>query len=113
MIAGRHRVHSLQFEVTKERRKNIPGVSLKIFANHEMDRAAVYLAIRLRDRIGPRVEAIARTYNRMYENGDETLLEMIDARRTLLKTRMKALDTVIKAQIECGRLAAFLGKEKP
>lgn len=167
VIAAQQRVRALQFKVIKERREIVPGISLKVFANHELDRGAyglavsvelpfwnfnsgrirkaesllaaereklgsekmkiesaaldagaacragVDLAIRYRDRIGPRVEFIVRTYNKAYKHGEATLLEMLDARRTLLKMRMNSLKTFIAAQIQCGRFAAFLGKEQP
>lgn len=165
VIAAQQRVRALQAEVTRERRENVPGVSLKIFANHELDRAAygvavavdlplwnfnsgrirraesllaagrekldaekmeiesaaleaaaacragVDLAIRYRDQLGPRAEHIAQAYKQAYKHGDATLLEMIDAHRTLLETRIKFVAALIDAQIECSRLAALVGKE--
>ena len=75
--------------------------------------AGVSLAIRYRDRVLPKTGAAARTIERTYQLGEATLLEVIDARRTLLETRRQFLDTLVKAQTDCSRLAAIAGEEMP
>jgi cobalt-zinc-cadmium efflux system outer membrane protein len=49
----------------------------------------------------------------MYLLGEASLLEVIDARRTLLDARRSYLGTIAQAQIDCSRLRALVGKELP
>lgn len=75
--------------------------------------AGIELATRYRDRIQPGATSAAQTIERTYELGEATLLEVIDARRTLLETRMQSLEALAKAQTDCGRLAALVGEDSP
>ena len=70
-------------------------------------------AARYRDLILPRVEQASATLERTYELGETGLLDVIDARRTLLEARRDQLDATLAAQLECARLQTLLGKEIP
>ncbi len=50
---------------------------------------------------------------RTYQLGEASLLEVIDARRTLLDTRRQLLGALAQAQIDCSRLGALVGEELP
>ncbi|MBW2732523.1 MAG: TolC family protein [Deltaproteobacteria bacterium] len=167
VVAAQARVQALTAAVSIERRARIPGVSIKAFTNHELDRTAygvglavdlpfwnwnsgnirragaslaagrsqlevdrieiesivveaqaacqagVRLAIRYRDKIQPRSTSAAQTIERTYELGEATLLEVIDARRTLLETRTQFLATLAQAQNDCSRLAVLVGEDLP
>ncbi len=76
-------------------------------------RAAVETAARFGSAVVPRSEAAAATMERTYELGEASLLELIDARRTLLDTRRLHLGALAAAQIECSRLGSLVGEEIP
>ena len=46
-----------------------------------------------------------------YELGEANLLEVIDARRTLLDSRRLYLSAIAEAQIDCSRLDSLVGEE--
>ncbi len=73
--------------------------------------AGVMLATRYSERILPRAEFAARVIERTYQLGEATLLEVIDARRTLLETRGQFLSTLAQTQIDCSRLREIAGEE--
>ena len=73
--------------------------------------AGMVLATRYRERILPRAQSAARVIERTYQLGETTLLEVIDARRTLLETRGQFLSTLAQAQIDCSRLREIVGEE--
>lgn len=74
-------------------------------------RAAVLTATRFRNNVVPRAASAAATMARTYELGETSLLEVIDARRTLLDARRLALSALAQAQIDCSRLRALVGEE--
>ncbi|MDJ0765638.1 MAG: TolC family protein [Myxococcota bacterium] len=165
LVTGQAEVQALTADVALERRQRMPGASVQVFTDHELDRTAygvglavelplwnlnkgninqaqallaarksqldaerieiasvaieaqatcqagVGLAIRYRDQIQPRADSAANTIERTYALGEATLLELIDARRTLLETRMQRLAAFAQAQTECGRLAVLIGEE--
>jgi cobalt-zinc-cadmium efflux system outer membrane protein len=76
-------------------------------------RASLATAVRFRDHVVPRSEAIAFTVERAYQLGEASLLEVIDARRTLLDSRRLYLSALAQAQIDCSRLVALVGGELP
>jgi outer membrane protein, heavy metal efflux system len=76
-------------------------------------RAGTRLAARLKRAVLPRSERAAATVERMYLLGEASLLEVIDARRTLLDARRSYLGNIAQAQIDCSRLQALVGKERP
>jgi len=76
-------------------------------------KAGVALSTRYRDRILPKAIGAVRMIERTYQLGDATLLEVIDARRTLIGTKLQFLDTLIKARGDCSRLEALTGEESP
>jgi cobalt-zinc-cadmium efflux system outer membrane protein len=73
--------------------------------------ASVAAATRLRNNVVPRSETAASTMERTYQLGEASLLEVIDARRTLLDSRRQYLGALAQAQIDCSRLGALVGEE--
>lgn len=76
-------------------------------------RAAAQTAKRLGSAVVPRSESATATMERTYQLGEASLLELIDARRTLLDTRRQLLGAFAQAQIECSRLSGLVGEEIP
>lgn len=75
--------------------------------------ASATVAGRLGHSMVPRSESAAATMERTYQLGEASLLEVIDARRTLLETRRLYLKALAQAQIDCGRLGLLVGEEIP
>lgn len=73
--------------------------------------AGVQLAVRYRDRVLPRARSAAETIHRTYQIGEASLLELIDARRTLIETQLQFLTTLVQAQTDCSRLRAVVGED--
>jgi cobalt-zinc-cadmium efflux system outer membrane protein len=73
--------------------------------------AATRTAERYRDRILPRAESVATIMEKTYRLGEAGLLELIDARRVLVETRLRHLTTLVQAQLDCIRLIALTGQE--
>ena len=80
---------------------------------HSACQSGVALAVRYRDKILPSATSAAQTIERTYQLGEATLLEVLDARRTLLETRTQTLATLAQAQAECSRLTVLAGEELP
>jgi cobalt-zinc-cadmium efflux system outer membrane protein len=76
-------------------------------------RAGAVVAARLRTGVLPRAERSAAAVAKMYRLGEASLLEVIDARRTWLESRLTYLKAAAQAQIDCSRLRAFVGEERP
>jgi cobalt-zinc-cadmium efflux system outer membrane protein len=76
-------------------------------------RASVATATRLRNNVVPRSETAASTMERTYQLGEASLLEVIDARRTLLDVRCLYLSAFAQARIDCSRLGALVGEALP
>jgi cobalt-zinc-cadmium efflux system outer membrane protein len=72
-------------------------------------RSSVATATRLEQDVLPRSESAASVMERTYLVGDATLLEVIEARRTLLESRSLFLDALARAHVECSRLGALVG----
>ena len=68
-------------------------------------------ARRYRERILPRAERIAEVADKSFRLGEVTLLEVIDARRTLGESKRDYLVFLLRARLESGRLAILLGKD--
>jgi cobalt-zinc-cadmium efflux system outer membrane protein len=66
-------------------------------------------ASRLRGEVVPRAELASARMERAFQLGEASLLEVLDARRTLLETRREALGAEFTQQIECGTLAILAG----
>ncbi len=66
---------------------------------------------RYRDRILPRAESAAAIMEKTYRLGEAGLLELIDARRVLVETRLRYLATLVQAQLDCSHLSALTGQE--
>lgn len=73
--------------------------------------ASVATATRFRNNVVPRSESAASTMEKTYQLGEASLLEVIDARRTLLDSRRLYLSALAQAQIDCSRLGALVGEE--
>ena len=73
--------------------------------------ATTRTAERYRDRILPRAESVAAIMEKTYRLGEAGLLELIDARRVLVETRLRYLATLVQAQLDCSRLSALTGQE--
>jgi cobalt-zinc-cadmium efflux system outer membrane protein len=73
--------------------------------------AATRTAERYRERILPRAESVATIMEKTYRLGEAGLLELIDARRVLVETRLRYLATLVQAQLDCSRLIALTGQE--
>ncbi len=64
-----------------------------------------------RERILPNATRAAQTIERTYELGEVNILDVIDARRTLLATRRDYLEALVGAQADCSRLDALTGED--
>lgn len=73
--------------------------------------ASVATATRFKTSVVPRSEAAASIMERTYQLGEASLLEVIDARRTLLDARRAYLGALSQAQIDCSRLGALVGED--
>lgn len=73
--------------------------------------ASAATATRFKNNVVPRSEAAASTMERTYQLGEAGLLDVIDARRTLLDARRLYLNALVQAQTDCSRLRALVGKE--
>jgi cobalt-zinc-cadmium efflux system outer membrane protein len=74
---------------------------------------AVLLARRFGDNVVPRSISAAATMERTYQLGEVGLLEVIDARRTLIESRRLHLNALAQAQISCSRLGVLVGEDLP
>lgn len=70
-------------------------------------------ATRLGTDMVPRSQTAASTMERTYQLGEASLLEVIDARRTLLEARRLHLTALAQAQIDCSRLGVLVGENVP
>jgi cobalt-zinc-cadmium efflux system outer membrane protein len=78
---------------------------------HGAGQSATQTAIRYRDRIIPRSESAAAIMEKAYRLGEASLLEVIDARRVLIETRLQYLAALVQAQIDSSHLDALTGQE--
>ncbi|MBI5836789.1 MAG: TolC family protein [Candidatus Eisenbacteria bacterium] len=78
---------------------------------HGSSVATAGTAVRYRDRILPRTESTALIMERAYALGETNLLELIDARRALVGTRLEYLSALAEAQLASSRLNALIGRE--
>ena len=75
--------------------------------------SSVLSAARLGHNMVPRSETVASVMEKTYQLGEASLLEVIDARRTLLESRRLYLSALGQAQIDCTRLGVLVGEELP
>jgi cobalt-zinc-cadmium efflux system outer membrane protein len=73
--------------------------------------SSVATATRLGNNVLPRSETAAATIEKTYQLGEASLLDVIDARRTLLDARHLYMSALAQAQINCSRLGALVGEE--
>ncbi|MDO9695565.1 MAG: TolC family protein [Candidatus Latescibacteria bacterium] len=76
-------------------------------------RASLATASRYAAGVVPRAADAAAVVEKTYLLGEASLLEVIDARRTLLASRRQLLDALAQAQIDHCRLRALTGEENP
>jgi cobalt-zinc-cadmium efflux system outer membrane protein len=76
-------------------------------------RASTQAAARLGSAVVPRSEAAVSIIEKTYRSGEASLLEVIDARRTLLEARTLHLSALAQAQVECSRLDTLIGEQTP
>jgi len=76
-------------------------------------RASLATATRQKDRVVPLSTAAASTMERTYQLGEASLIELIDARRTLLDSLRLYSSSLAQAHIDCSRLGALIGEELP
>ncbi|MBI5507425.1 MAG: TolC family protein [Deltaproteobacteria bacterium] len=96
-------------------RKQAEATGLEIEATvldvHAACQASVLAATRFRNNVVPRSETAAATVEKTYQLGEGSLLEVIDARRTLLDSHRLYLGALTRAHIDCSRLGALVGEE--
>jgi cobalt-zinc-cadmium efflux system outer membrane protein len=73
--------------------------------------SSVATAARFKNNVVPRSVIAAATMERAYELGEANLLDVIDARRTLLDARSLYLSAVAQAHIDRSRLGVLIGEE--
>lgn len=78
---------------------------------HGASLAASQAATRYRDEILPRSESAAAIMEKAYRLGEASLLEVLDARRVLVETRLQYLAALVEAQIDSSQLDALTGQE--
>ncbi len=76
-------------------------------------RISIESASRFAAGVVPRSASAASVIEKTYLLGETSLLEVIDARRTLLASRRQLLDALAQAQIDHCRLRALIGEELP
>lgn len=98
-------------------RRDVEAAEREVEAGVFQAQAACERASRGADRfqknVLPRSETAAATTERTYQVGEASVLELIDARRTLVDARRAYLDALSQAHIECSRLEAVVGEESP
>jgi cobalt-zinc-cadmium efflux system outer membrane protein len=71
--------------------------------------AAVQAAARHKERLLPRAERAAETLERTWQLGEAGILDVLDARRTLLEAHRQYLNVLVETRVECGRLHNLTG----
>lgn len=102
LAAGRKQTEALMLEV-----------ETTIIDAQAACQASLVTASRLGASMVPRSELSAATMERTYQLGEARLLEVIDARRTLLESRRLHLSALAQAHIDCARLGVLIGEEMP
>ncbi|MBN1610199.1 MAG: TolC family protein [Polyangiaceae bacterium] len=74
-------------------------------------RSSLMTATQIEADVLPRSKSAASVMEKAYLLGDATLLEVIEARRTLLESRSLFLDALARAHVECSRLGALVGAD--
>jgi outer membrane protein, heavy metal efflux system len=98
-------------------RREAEATSLELSASvveAEADcRTSLATTLRFRDNVLPRSESAASTTERTYQLGETSLLEVLDARRTLLDARRQYLRALAQAQMDCSRLRTLVSEQSP
>ena len=85
-------------------------VQEEALAAYEACSVGVEVASHYRDTVLPKAAAAAKVVARTFELGEAPLIDVIDARRTLIETRTEYLDTLGAAQRDCGHLTVLMGE---
>lgn len=97
------------------RRKEVEAASLDLEVASIEARAACQTSVLTASRLGtqviPRARLAAAAAAKTYEMGDVGVLELLDARRTLLEAQRVHLRALAKAQIDCSRWESLQGEE--
>lgn len=64
---------------------------------------------RYREEILPRAEEVTRTIEKTFEVGETSLIDLLDARRTILAVRTEFQQALLQHQLDCTELAALTG----
>ncbi len=78
---------------------------------HAACQSSSQTATRLKNNVVPRSESAASQTEKSYQFGEASLLEVIDARRTVLESRRNYIGALAQAQIDCSRLGSLVAKE--
>lgn len=78
---------------------------------HAACQSSSQTATRLKNNVVPRSESAASQIEKSYQFGEASLLEVIDARRTVLESRRNYIAALAQAQIDCSRLGSLVAKE--
>lgn len=100
LAAGRNQAESARREV-----------ATTVLETQAACQASILAAARLKNNVVPRSEAVASTMEKAYQLGEASLLDVIDARRTLLDSHRLYLSALVQAQIDCSRLGALIGED--
>jgi cobalt-zinc-cadmium efflux system outer membrane protein len=94
----------------KQAEASVLELQLAVIEAHGACQSATTNAARLGKEIVPRSAQVARVMEKTYQLGEASLLELIDARRTLLEAHGLYLSALLQAQMDCARLGALLGE---
>jgi cobalt-zinc-cadmium efflux system outer membrane protein len=95
----------------KEAEAQVTELEANVIHAEAACRSPLITATRLEEDVLSRSESAASVMERTYLLGEATLLEVIEARRTLLEARSLFLDALVQAHVECSRLAALVGED--
>ena len=75
-------------------------------------RRSYHLAKEFASRVLPEATDVAARVARAYALGEATLIDVLDARRSLLDTRTELLDAQLQARLDCSDVQNLTGEEK-
>ncbi|MBN2528016.1 MAG: TolC family protein [Deltaproteobacteria bacterium] len=74
--------------------------------------ASYQMARRFNTRMLPKVTEVAQKVARAYALGEATLLEVLDARRTVLEVEAQLLDAQLQARLDCSEVENMIGEKR-
>lgn len=75
-------------------------------------RSSFYQANEFKQRVLPKVTEVSAKMERAYVLGEATLLDVLDARRSVLSAQTELLDAQLRARLDCSDVYALTGEEK-